>query len=130
MLTIKPGEHGSTFGGNPLACRVAIEALRVITEEKLAENAIRMGNIFRDELGKIKSGMVELIRGKGLLNAVVIKPLKGKTAWDVCLKMKENGLLAKPTHEHIIRFAPPLVINEHQIKEAAGIIKNSLAAFE
>lgn len=130
MLTIKPGEHGSTFGGNPLACRVAIEALKVITEEKLAENATRLGNIFREELGKIKSGMVETVRGKGLLNAVVIRPKNGKTAWDVCLKMKENGLLAKPTHEHIIRFAPPLVINEQQIKEAAVIIKNSLAAFE
>lgn len=130
MLTIKPGEHGSTFGGNPLACRVAIEALKVIIEEKLAENATRLGNIFREELGKIKSGMVETVRGKGLLNAVVIRPKNGKTAWDVCLKMKENGLLAKPTHEHIIRFAPPLVINEQQIKEAAVIIKNSLAAFE
>lgn len=130
MLTIKPGEHGSTFGGNPLACRVAIEALKVITEEKLAENATRLGAIFRDELGRIKSSMIETIRGKGLLNAVVIKPRNGKTAWDVCVKMKENGLLAKPTHEHIIRFAPPLVINEQQVIEAVAIIKKSLEAFE
>ncbi len=130
MLTIKPGEHGSTFGGNPLACKVAIEALKVIIDEKLAENATRLGELFREELGKVKSGMIELIRGKGLLNAVVIKPTNGKTAWDVCVKMKENGLLAKPTHEHIIRFAPPLVINEQQIREAIEIIKKSLEAFE
>lgn len=130
MLTIKPGEHGSTFGGNPLACVVAIEALKVLTEEKLAENATRLGAIFREEAGKIKSDMIELVRGKGLLNAIVIKPKNGKTAWDVCVKMKENGLLAKPTHEHIIRFAPPLVINEQQIREAIEIIKKSLASFE
>lgn len=130
MLTIKPGEHGSTFGGNPLACRVATEALKVIVDEKLAENATRMGVIFREELNQIKSEMIETIRGKGLLNAVVIKPRQGKTAWDVCIKMKENGLLAKPTHEHIIRFAPPLIINEQQIKESVNIIKQSLEAFE
>ncbi len=130
MLTIKPGEHGSTFGGNPLACRVAIEALKVLVDEKLAENASRLGEIFRAEVSKIKSDMIELVRGKGLLNAIVIKPKNGKTAWDVCVKMKENGLLAKPTHEHIIRFAPPLVINEQQIFEAVDIIKKSLASFE
>jgi ornithine--oxo-acid transaminase len=130
MLTIKPGEHGSTFGGNPLACRVAIEALKVLVDEKLAENATRLGELFRSELRKVKSGMIELVRGKGLLNAVVIKPHNGKTAWDVCIKMKENGLLAKPTHEHIIRFAPPLVINEQQIMEAVDIIKKSLETFE
>jgi ornithine--oxo-acid transaminase len=129
MLTIKPGEHGSTFGGNPLACCVAMEALKVLIDEKLADNATRLGAIFREELGKIKSDMIETIRGKGLLNAVVIKPRNGKKAWDVCVKMKENGLLAKPTHEHIIRFAPPLVINEQQIKEAVDIIKKSLEAF-
>ena len=130
MLTIKPGEHGSTFGGNPLACKVAIAALSVIKDENLAENAERLGKIFRDELGSIKSDMIELVRGKGLLNAVVIRPKNGKTAWDVCLAMKEKGLIAKPTHEHIIRFAPPLVINESQIREAVGIIKEALKLFE
>jgi ornithine--oxo-acid transaminase len=130
MLTIKPGEHGSTFGGNPLACVVAIEALKVLVEEKLAENATRLGAIFREEAKKIKSDRIELVRGKGLLNAIVIKPKDGKTAWDVCVRMKENGLLAKPTHEHIIRFAPPLVINEQQIHEAIEIIRKSLASFE
>ncbi|MBK7105687.1 MAG: ornithine--oxo-acid transaminase [Ignavibacteriae bacterium] len=126
MLVIKPGEHGSTFGGNPLACKIAITALEVVKEEKLAENAENLGKLFRDELAKINSDMIELIRGKGLLNAIIIKPKNGKEAWDVCLKMKENGLLAKPTHQHIIRFAPPLVINEEQILEAVEIIKKSL----
>ncbi|HTX87898.1 MAG TPA: ornithine--oxo-acid transaminase, partial [Bacteroidales bacterium] len=112
MLTIKPGEHGSTFGGNPIAARVAIEALKVIREEKLAENAFRMGQLFREEVAKIHSPLIEIVRGKGLLNAIVIKPMNGKTAWDVCLKMKDNGLQAKPTHDHIIRFAPPLVITK------------------
>jgi len=102
----------------------------VIRDEKLAENAYNMGIIFRGELEKIKSPMVELVRGKGLLNAAVIKPVNGKTAWDVCLKMRDNGLLAKPTHDHIIRFAPPLVINEAQIREAVEIIRVSLKAFE
>ncbi|MCU0362957.1 MAG: ornithine--oxo-acid transaminase, partial [Bacteroidales bacterium] len=108
MLTIKPGEHGSTFGGNPLACKVAIAALDVIKNEKLAENAEKLGKVFRSEMKSIKSEMIELVRGKGLLNAVVIKPKNGKEAWDVCLAMKEKGLIAKPTHGHIIRFAPPL----------------------
>jgi ornithine--oxo-acid transaminase len=130
MLVIKPGEHGSTFGGNPIASRVAIAALEVIRDEKLAENAYNMGVIFRRELEKIHSPMVELIRGKGLLNAAVIKPINGKTAWDVCLKMRDNGLLAKPTHDHIIRFAPPLVINEAQVKDAVEIIRISLKSFE
>ncbi|MCX6245697.1 MAG: ornithine--oxo-acid transaminase [Bacteroidetes bacterium] len=130
MLTIKPGEHGSTFGGNPIACRVGIAALEVIRDEKLAENAYNMGIIFREELENIKSPMVELVRGKGLLNAAVIKPVNGKTAWDVCLKMRDNGLLAKPTHDHIIRFAPPLIINEEQVKEAVEIIRVSLKSFE
>jgi ornithine--oxo-acid transaminase len=110
MLTIKPGEHGSTFGGNPLAAKVAIAALQVIKDEKLAENASRLGKVFRDELSGIKSDMIELVRGKGLLNAVVVRPKGGKTAWDICLAMKDKGLIAKPTHEHIIRFAPPLVL--------------------
>ncbi len=129
MLVIKPGEHGSTFGGNPLAGKVAVAALEVIKKEKLAENAEKCGKIFRAELQNIKSDMVELVRGKGLLNAMVIKPKNGKEAWDVCLKLRDNGLLAKPTHGHIIRFAPPLVINEMQIKEAANIIKESVLSF-
>ncbi len=130
MLVIKPGEHGSTFGGNPLACKVAVTALEVLRDEKLAENAERLGKLFRDELRKIDSEMVELVRGKGLLNAVVIKPKNGKVAWDVCMQMKENGLLAKPTHGHIIRFAPPLVINEAQILEAVKIIEKSIKEIE
>lgn len=129
MLTIKPGEHGSTFGGNPVAARVAIAALQVVLEENLAERAARLGEVFRNELRKIESPMLELVRGKGLLNAIVIKPHNGKTAWDVCLKMAENGLLAKPTHEHIIRLAPPLIITEGQILEAAQIIKESIYSF-
>jgi ornithine--oxo-acid transaminase len=129
MLVIKPGEHGSTFGGNPLAGKVAIAALEVVKEEKLAENAERMGKIFREELSNIKSDMVELVRGKGLLNAMIIKPKNGKEAWDVCLKLRDNGLLAKPTHGHIIRFAPPLVINEEQIRDAAKIIKETILSF-
>ncbi len=130
MLVIKPGEHGSTFGGNPLAAKVAVAALEVLKEEKLAENAEKMGQLFRAEIGKIKSDMTELVRGKGLLNAIVIKPTNGKEAWDVCVKMKENGLLAKPTHQHIIRFAPPLVINEEQIKAAVAIIEESIKEIE
>jgi ornithine--oxo-acid transaminase len=130
MLTIKPGEHGSTFGGSPVACKVAIAALSVIKDEKLEENAEYLGNIFRDEMKSIKSEMIELVRGKGLLNAVVIKPKNSKTAWDVCLKMKDLGLIAKPTHEHIIRFAPPLVITEAQLREAIAIIKKAFKLFE
>ncbi len=130
MLTILPGEHGSTFGGNPLAAKVAIAALKVIKDEKLAENAEYLGKIFRDEMLGIKSDMIELVRGKGLLNAVVIRPKNGKQAWDVCLSMKDNGLIAKPTHDHIIRFAPPLVINEKQLREAVGIIKETFKHFE
>ncbi len=129
MLVIKPGEHGSTFGGNPPAGKVAIAALEVIKEEKLAENAEKLGKIFREELKKIKSPMVELVRGKGLLNAMVIKPTNGIEAWDVCMKLRDNGLLAKPTHGHIIRFAPPLVITEEQIKEAVKIIKDTILSF-
>jgi len=130
MLTIKPGEHGSTFGGNPLACKVAIEALQVIKDEKLAENASRLGEVFRNELKSVRSDMIELVRGKGLLNAVVVRPKNGKTAWDVCLAMKDMGLIAKPTHEHIIRFAPPLVISEPQLLEAIGLIKKAFKLFE
>jgi ornithine--oxo-acid transaminase len=130
MLTIKPGEHGSTFGGNPVAAKVAIAALEVIREEKLAENAERLGKIFREEFSSIKSDMIELVRGKGLLNAVVIRPKNGKEAWDVCLAMKEKGVIAKPTHGHIIRFAPPLVITEAQLREAIGLIKEAFKLFE
>ncbi len=129
MLCIKPGEHGSTFGGNPLACRVAIAALKVVKDEDLEEKAFRLGNLFRDEIRKIESPMIKQVRGKGLLNAVIINPVKGKEAWDVCLKMRDNGLLAKPTHGDIIRFAPPLVISEGQIKEAVEIIKASILSF-
>lgn len=130
MLTIKPGEHGSTYGGFPLAARVAVAALSVVKEENLTENAEYLGKIFREEMGKLQSPFIEQIRGKGLLNAIVIKPHNGKEAWDVCLKMAENGLLAKPTHKHIIRFAPPLVITEAQLREAIEIIKSSITALE
>jgi ornithine--oxo-acid transaminase len=130
MLTIKPGEHGSTFGGNPIACKVAIAALEVVKDENLAEKAEYLGKIFRNEMSNFKTDMIELVRGKGLLNAVVIKPRNGKEAWDVCVKMKEMGVLAKPTHQHIIRFAPPLTITEEQLREALQIIKTAIASFE
>jgi len=129
MLTIKPGEHGSTFGGNPVAARVAVAALEVLKEEKLAERADYLGKIFRDEMNKIDSDMIKLVRGKGLLNAVIITPKKGMEAWDVCVKMAENGLLAKPTHGDIIRFAPPLVISEEELRQAIEIIKKSILSF-
>lgn len=130
MLTIQPGEHGSTFGGFCLAGRVAVAALEVVREEKLAEKAEYLGKIFREEMKAVKSDMIELVRGKGLLNAVVIKPKNGKEAWDVCLKMKELGVLAKPTHQHIIRFAPPLVITEEELREAIALIKEAILSFE
>ena len=130
MLVIKPGEHGSTFGGNPIAGKVAVAALEVVKNEKLAEKAEFLGKIFRDEFNSIKSAMIELVRGKGLLNAVVINPKGGKNAWDVCVAMKENGVIAKPTHGHIIRFAPPLVITEEQLREAMNIIKETFKQFE
>ena len=129
MLCIKPGEHGSTFCGNPVAAKVAIAALEVIKDENLAEKAEELGEYFRDELGKIDSDMIETVRGKGLLNAIVIRPKQGKTAWDVCVAMKENGLLAKPTHDHIIRFAPPLVITREELSEAVEIIRKTIAEF-
>jgi len=125
MLTIKPGEHGSTYGGNPIAAKVAMTAMDVIQEEKLIENSERLGEIFRSEIRAIDSQLIEIVRGKGLLNAVAIKPTNGKSAWDVCLALKENGLIAKPTHEHIIRFTPPLVITEEQLMDAIGIIKKT-----
>ena len=130
MMCIKPGEHGSTFGGNPLACKVAKAALDVIIDEELSANANRLGKIFRKELELIESDMISLVRGKGLLNAIVIKPKNGKEAWDVCMKMRDNGLLAKPTHGDIIRFAPPLVINEEQLMECVSIIKKTILSFE
>jgi ornithine--oxo-acid transaminase len=130
MLTIKPGEHGSTYGGNPIAGKVAMAALDVIIDENLVENSNRMGEIFRREMKAVESKMIEIVRGKGLLNAIAVKPNNGKTAWDVCLKLKENGLIAKPTHEHIIRFTPPLIITEPELMEALEIIKRTFAEFE
>ena len=130
MLCIKPGEHGSTFGGNPIAAKVSMAALEVIKDEKLTENAEALGEIFRNRMKEIKSDMIELVRGRGLLNAVVIKPKNGKEAWDVCLKMRDNGVLAKPTHGHIIRFAPPLTITKEELLQACDIIEKSIKAFE
>jgi ornithine--oxo-acid transaminase len=133
MLTIKPGEHGSTFGGNPVACEVAMAALKVIRDEKLSENAHKMGVIFRDKIQTYinNSNIVERIRGKGLLNAIVIKDDENSDiAWNICLKMAEKGLLAKPTHGNIIRFAPPLIINEDQLNNCIEIIISSLKDFE
>ncbi|MFK7899847.1 MAG: ornithine--oxo-acid transaminase [Cyclobacteriaceae bacterium] len=132
MLTIKPGEHGSTFGGNPLACAIAVEALSIVEKEKLAENAQKMGAIFRKRMTDLqqKTNLISLVRGKGLLNAIVIKPLAdGRTAWDVCMKLKENGLLAKPTHGDIIRFAPPLVITKKQLDKSCAIIEETILNF-
>jgi ornithine--oxo-acid transaminase len=129
MLVIKPGEHGSTFGGNPLAAAVVVEAMRVVVEERLAENAERLGKVFRDRMTAFmkKSTMVKLVRGKGLLNAIVINDTAdSETAWNICLKFAENGLLAKPTHGNIIRLAPPLVITEEQIHECCDIIEKSI----
>jgi len=132
MLTIKPGEHGSTYGGNPLACVVAMEALKILKDEKLAENSEELGKLLRAELNKIKDrypDVITIVRGKGLLNAIVIKEKAGKTAWEVCLQLAEHGLLAKPTHGDIIRFAPPLVINKQQIMECVAIIEKVISEF-
>lgn len=126
MLTIKPGEHGSTYGGNPLACKVAITALTVLKEEKMAENAAAMGQLLREELVNLSSPFISTIRGRGLLNAIVIKHKNPEAAWDLCLELKDNGLLAKPTHGDKIRFAPPLLITADQVKECVGIIARSL----
>ena len=130
MLTIKPGEHGSTYGGNPLACKVAMESLQVLLDEKLTENAEALGEIFRSALNKIKSPLIAEIRGKGLLNAMVIQAEDKDAAWKICLIMMEHGLLAKPTHGDKIRFAPPLVISEQEIMEAVEIIQKSLELYE
>lgn len=127
MLTIRPGEHGSTYGGNPLAAAVSITALEIIREENLAQNAEDMGQIFRREMKAISSGLIATVRGKGLLNAIAIKPEAPVSAWEVCLRMKENGIIAKPTHEHIIRFTPPLIIREEQLHEAIGIIRETFS---
>ena len=123
MLTVRPGEHGSTFGGFPLAAKVAVAALEVTRDEHLAENAEKLGRIFRNEMSGIKSPFFKSVRGKGLLNAIVTEPQNGIEAWDICLAMAEKGVLAKPTHRHIIRFAPPLVINEEQLREVMESIK-------
>ena len=132
MLTIKPGEHGSTYGGNPLACAVAMEALKVVKDEKLSENSEALGIIFREEMNRLKneSDLITEVRGKGLFNAIVIKERNGKTALDICLKFADNGLLAKPTHGDIIRFAPPLVINREQLMECVNIIRHVILSFK
>lgn len=133
MLCIKPGEHGSTFGGNPLACAVAMEALQVVIDEELAANALKMGQLFRDKMQEIvdKSSVVRLVRGKGLLNAIEVNaPEESSLGWDICMKLKENGLLAKPTHGNKIRFAPPLVITEEQLLACVEIIDRTIQSFE
>lgn len=130
MLTIQPGEHGSTYGGNPLACRVAIESLNVLKDENMAANANAMGELLRKELQNLQSPYISLVRGKGLLNAIVIDHPEKNAAWNLCLTLKDNGLLAKPTHGDKIRFAPPLIINREQILECVHIIQKSLATFE
>ena len=133
MLTMQPGQHGSTFGGNPLACAVMQAALDVLLDEKLADNASRLGEIFRQEMHTLQRecpGVITLVRGRGLLNAVVIKPAAdGRTAWDVCVRLMERGLLAKPTHGNIIRFAPPLVITESELRAACALIADVIRAF-
>jgi ornithine--oxo-acid transaminase len=131
MLTIKPGEHGSTYGGNPLACAVAMEALQILKDEKLAENSEVLGILFRQEMTKLmnETDLITAVRGKGLFNAIVIKERNGKTAWDVCLKFAEEGLLAKPTHGDIIRFAPPLIITKEQLLECVSIIRKVILSF-
>ncbi len=129
MLCIKPGEHGSTYGGNPLAAKVAVAALKVLIDEKLSENADRLGKILLSELKSIKNDYITLVRGKGLFCAMVIKPKNGKNAWDVCISLKDNGLLAKPTHGDIIRFAPPLIITESQLRECIEIIGKTLREY-
>lgn len=129
MLTIKPGEHGSTYGGNPLSCKVAITSLEVLEKENMAANAREMGTLFREELKSIKSPLLKTIRGRGLLNAIVITHPDPEAAWNICLQFMENGLLAKPTHGDKIRLAPPLIINRDQILESVAIIRKVLCAF-
>jgi len=132
MMTIKPGEHGSTFGGNPLACAVAMEALKVVTDEKLAENADKLGKLFRERMQNLigKTDLVTLVRGKGLLNAIVINDSpESKTAWNICIALRDNGLLAKPTHGNIIRFAPPLVMTEEELHQCCDIIEKTVLEY-
>jgi ornithine--oxo-acid transaminase len=132
MLCLKPGEHGSTFGGNPLACAIAMAALEVIKDERLTENAEKMGKIFRARMNNLMQKYpqkIKAVRGKGLLNAVDIAEKDGKTAWDLCISFKEKGLLAKPTHGDKIRFAPPLIITEDQMQEACDIIESAVAEY-
>lgn len=126
MMTIKPGEHGSTYGGNPLACKTAIASLQVLQDENMAENAVLMGNLLRTELKKLNSPFISQVRGKGLLNAIVINHTNKDAAWELCIRMKENGLLAKPTHGDKIRFAPPLIIKKEEMIEAVEIVAKSL----
>jgi ornithine--oxo-acid transaminase len=133
MDVIKPGQHGSTFGGNPLAAKVAVAALEVIKDENLAQNARKLGKIFRNEMNKLKNEvpLIKLVRGKGLLNAIEINDSpESSTAWDLCVKLKDNGLLAKPTHGNIIRFAPPLVMTEEQLLECVSIIRKTFLDFQ
>jgi ornithine--oxo-acid transaminase len=130
MLTIKPGEHGSTFGGNPLACKVAMAALQVLQDENLAQNAEELGRYFREEIKSLNSPFINIIRGKGLLNAITIEHENEEAAWELCLQLKENGLLAKPTHGDKIRLAPPLVITKEQIDECVGILEKSLKVLQ
>ena len=133
MMCLKPGEHGSTFGGNPLACAVAMESLKVVERENLAENAFRLGELFREEMNKLaeESDLVNLVRGKGLLNAIVINDEEtSNTAWNICMALRDNGLLAKPTHGNIIRFAPPLVISREQLLECVAIIRKTILNFK
>lgn len=130
MMTIKPGEHGSTYGGNPLACKVAMAALQILKDENLAENAATLGEMLRSELAALQSKHISVIRGKGLLNAIIIKHSSKEAAWDLCMEMKKNGLLAKPTHGDRIRFAPPLVINKEQILDCVAIIGKSLSILD
>jgi ornithine--oxo-acid transaminase len=130
MLTLKPGEHGSTYGGNPLACATAITSLQVLQEEKMAENSVVMGELLRKELNALQSKHISMVRGKGLLNAIVIRHINSEAAWALCLKLKDNGLLAKPTHGDKIRFAPPLVITKEQVKECVGIIADALSCLD
>lgn len=133
MMVIKPGQHGSTFGGNPVAAKVAVAALEVVKDEKLAENAERLGQLFRKEMNRIigQTDLVKKVRGKGLLNAIIVNDTEeSETAWNLCVALKENGLLAKPTHGNIIRFAPPLVMNEEQLMECVAIIEKTIMNFE
>src|SRR5690606_19371539 len=133
MNVIKPGQHGSTFGGNPVAAVVAIAALEVVKEENLAQNAAELGRLFRSEIQKYvdRSTIVKLVRGRGLLNAIVINDTEdSSTAWDICIRLRDNGLLAKPTHGNIIRFAPPLVMNKEQLLDCVSIITKTLQEFE